>query len=224
MVDVVLYFEGDKHHSARILRAVKNRFGATGEIGIFEMVSRGLKAVEDPSRLFISEVEGPSFGSVITSSIEGTRPFLVEVQALVTGGYAGNAKRKISGADANRVSMLSAVLEKLCGLTLFDQDIFVNVVGGVELDEPSVDLAIALAIAGSLRERPLKEGMIAIGEIGLGGEVRPVNSLELRLNEAARLGFSSALIPATSKIDKNKFKLELNYVRRLEDALQYLEY
>jgi DNA repair protein RadA/Sms len=224
MVDVVLYFEGDKHHSARILRAVKNRFGATGEIGIFEMVSRGLKAVEDPSRLFISEVDGPSFGSIITSSIEGTRPFLVEVQALVTGGYAGNAKRKISGADANRVSMLSAVLEKLCGLTLFDQDIFVNVVGGVELDEPSVDLAIALAIAGSLRERPLKEGMIAIGEIGLGGEVRPVNSLELRLNEAARLGFSSALIPATSKIDKNKFKLELNYVRRLEDALQYLEY
>lgn len=224
MVDVVLYFEGDRHHSARILRAVKNRFGAIGEIGIYEMALRGLLPVNDPSRLFLSNSDYKTEGTAVTASIEGTRPFLVEVQALVTGGYPGGAKRRISGADSNRVSMLIAVLEKRCGLSLYDQDVFVNIVGGVQLEEPAADLALLTAIAGSFKESSLPPKTICIGEVGLGGEVRPVNSLEMRLKEAARLGFEQAIIPIeNNKKDPQKMKIKIIPVREVEDALQNLD-
>ncbi|MHC4872588.1 MAG: DNA repair protein RadA [Planctomycetota bacterium] len=223
MVDVVLYFEGDKHHSARILRAVKNRFGAIGEIGIYEMASQGLLPVSDPSRLFLSSSDYKSEGTAVTASLEGTRPFLVEVQALVTAGYPGGAKRRISGADSNRVSMLIAVLEKRCGLSLYDQDVFVNIVGGVQLEEPAADLALLTAIAGSLRESSLSKKTICLGEVGLGGEVRPVNSIEQRLKEAERLGFESALVPTENSKKLKNCSLKIIPVREVEDALQNLE-
>lgn len=220
MVDVVLYFEGDRHHAARILRAVKNRFGAVNEIGVFEMVSEGLRVVQDPSRLFLSTT-GPGEGSVITASLEGTRPFLVEVQALVVTGYPGNARRRVTGADTNRVSMLLAVLEKRCGLAFSDQDVFVNVVGGAQLLDPCSDLPIAMAMAGSLQERPLRRDMVVLGEIGLGGEIRPVHAIETRLKEAARLGFRSALIPAENAKDAQKTGVELFPIRHVEEAFHF---
>jgi DNA repair protein RadA/Sms len=220
MVDVVLYFEGDRHHTARILRSVKNRFGATGEIGVFEMAGTGLRAVDDPSRLFLSAVEGPVEGAVVTAAVEGTRPFLAEVQALATAGLPGGARRRITGADANRVSMLLAVLEKRCGLSLADQDVFVNVVGGVRLEEPSADLAIALAVASSLQERAVPRDLAVVGEVGLGGEVRPAGNMDLRLREAVRLGFRRALLPAESEVELPG--LSLQPVRRLEEALELL--
>lgn len=223
MVDVVLYFEGDRHHSARILRAVKNRFGAIGEIGIYEMASSGLLPVTDPSRLFLSNSNYRSEGTAVTASLEGTRPFLVEVQALVTAGYPGGAKRRISGADSNRVSMLIAVLEKRCGMSLYDQDVFVNIVGGVQLEEPAADLALLTAIAGSLRESSLPGNTICIGEVGLGGEVRPVNSIEMRLKEAERLGFENALIPFENSKKLEKISLNIICVKEVEEALQNLE-
>ena len=221
MVDVVLYFEGDRHHAARILRAVKNRFGAVNEIGVFEMAARGLRAVEDPSRLFLSS-GAPNEGSVITASLEGTRPFLVEVQALAVAGAPGNARRRVTGADAARVSMLLAVLEKRCGLPFFDQDVFVNVVGGAQLNEPCSDLAMALAMAGSLQERPLRNDMVVLGEVGLGGELRAVHAVETRLKEAARLGFKSAIIPSGNVREAPGCGLELFHAAQLDDALQFL--
>jgi DNA repair protein RadA/Sms len=222
MVDAVLYFEGDRHHSARILRAVKNRFGATGEIGVFEMVADGLAPVRDPSRLFLSGRGTDNDGAVVTAAMEGTRPFLVEVQALVTAGLPGSARRRISGVDANRVSMLLAVMEKRCGLGLADRDVFVNVVGGVQLDRPCADLAVALAVAGSLRERPLQSDLVAVGEIGLGGEIRPAAAMEIRLKEARRMGFSRALVPHDTAPAAAPEGLALERVRRLDDALAHL--
>ncbi len=223
MVDAVLYFEGDQHHSARILRAVKNRFGAVGEIGIYEMASDGLLPINDPSRLFLSSSDYKTEGTAITASIEGTRPFLVEVQALVTTGYAGSAKRRISGADNNRVSMLIAVLEKRCEISMYDQDVFVNVVGGVQLDEPSADLSLIMAIAGSIKNCSLSQRTICLGEVGLGGEIRPVSYIEQRLKEAERLGFDRAIIPIENAKKLKKIKMEVTPVKEVEDALQNLE-
>ncbi|MHC4885746.1 MAG: DNA repair protein RadA [Planctomycetota bacterium] len=222
MVDVVLTFEGDRHHTARILRATKNRYGATGEIGVFEMAAQGLQAVLDPSRLFLSGNHGPTEGSVITASVEGTRPFLVEVQALVVPGIPGGARRRISGADSARVSMLVAVLEKRCELDLHDKDIFINVVGGVQLDEPAADLAIALAIASSLLEVSFPREQIAIGEIGLGGEVRTISASEPRIKEAARLGFTRALLPVDNGEDCTVKGATCIGIRQLEEALDTL--
>jgi len=199
MVDTVLYFEGDKGHPYRILRAVKNRFGSTNEIGVFEMKSLGLEEVSNPSELFLSERPSNVAGSVVVSSIEGTRPILVELQALVTPTRFGMPRRMAIGVDSNRVSLLLAVLEKRAGLELQGQDVFINVVGGMQIDEPAVDLGIVAAIASGLRERPLDPKILILGEVGLGGEVRAVHQAEVRLREAAKMGFKQCLLPERNR-------------------------
>jgi len=196
MVDTVLYFEGERHHSFRILRGVKNRFGSTNEIGIFQMEGDGLKEVSNPSDLFITNrFRGDVAGSVVVSTLEGNRPLLVEIQALVCPTGFGTPRRMTAGVDYNRVSLILAVLEKRVGLHLGGQDAYVNAVGGVKLDEPAADLGIALALASSFREISPPGGLVAVGEIGLTGEIRPVPQLEKRILEAARLGFSLCLAP-----------------------------
>lgn len=222
MVDVVLNFEGDRFHAARVLRAAKNRFGAVNEIGVFSMGSDGLRPVPDPSALFLSGRSTGTPGTVVTAPLEGSRPFLVEAQALVTGGAPGNPRRRVSGVDQSRAAMLLAVLEKRCGLHLGDQDVFLNVVGGAAIREPGGDLALALAVAGSFREACLPAQAIALGEIGLGGEVRPVSQLPARLREAARLGFRDAYVPAGENLPTIE-GLMLHPIRQLEDALEALQ-
>lgn len=194
MVDAVLYFEGERHHTYRILRAVKNRFGSTNEIGVFEMQEGGLEEVLNPSEIFLEERATGAAGSTVVASMEGTRPVLVEVQALVTPTSFGNPRRMATGIDHNRVSLLMAVLEKRVGLLLQNQDAYLKAAGGVRLDEPAVDLAIAVSIASSFRDRPTPAGDIVIGEVGLTGEVRRVTRIEQRVHEAAKLGFRRAII------------------------------
>jgi DNA repair protein RadA/Sms len=205
MVDTVLYFEGDRHQSYRILRAVKNRFGSTNEIGIFEMQEDGLAEVENPSAMLLAERAPDSSGSSIVATVEGTRPLLVEVQALVARSPLANPRRAATGTDYNRLSMLLAVLEKRFGLKLAEQDVFVNVVGGIRLVEPAADLAITIAIISSFREQPVASDIVLIGETGLGGEIRTVSHLEQRLRESARLGFKRACVPShgSSKLPSN---------------------
>lgn len=198
MVDTVLYFEGDRHHSYRILRAVKNRFGSTNEIGLFEMRETGLREVENPSEIFLAERRYGQSGSVVVCSLEGTRPLLVEIQALVTATSYGTPQRTTTGFDNRRLQMLLAVLEKREGWKLGTQDVFLNVAGGVRLDEPAVDLGVIVAVASSFRDVPSDSGTVLIGEVGLGGEVRTVSQIERRLNEAAKLGFSQAIIPKSN--------------------------
>ncbi|HTN43670.1 MAG TPA: DNA repair protein RadA [Nitrospiria bacterium] len=199
MVDTVLYFEGDKGHPYRILRAVKNRFGSTNEIGVFEMKSLGLEEVSNPSELFLSERPSNTAGSVVVSSIEGTRPILVELQALVSPTNFGLPRRMAIGVDPNRVSLLLAVLEKRAGLQLQGQDVFINVVGGMQIDEPAVDLGIVAAVASGFRERPLDPKILVLGEVGLGGEVRAIHQPEVRLREAAKMGFKQCLLPERNR-------------------------
>lgn len=220
LVDTVLYFEGEKFMSFRILRAVKNRFGPTNEIGIFEMCQNGLREVKDPSKIFLSRTHSLSSGSVIISCIEGTRALLVEIQALVTRSSFGMPGRKVSGVDHNRVTMILAVLEKRTGLLLGGHDIFVNVVGGVKIEEPAADLAIAVAIASSFKDIAIPSNTIIIGELGLGGEVRGVNQFDSRIKEAARLGFENAIIPKDNAKDSSKIKsLKMNEVSSLAEAI-----
>ncbi|WP_447971900.1 DNA repair protein RadA [Nitrospira sp. M1] len=195
IVDTVLYFEGDKGHAYRILRAVKNRFGATNEIGVFEMNDSGLTEVDNPSELFLSGRPEQGTGSVVVSSLEGSRPILVELQALVAEtGYA-MPKRMANGIEQNRVALLLAVMEKRLGLHLSGQDVYINVVGGLQIDEPTMDLGIVVAVVSSLRDRPIDPRTIVLGEVGLGGEVRPVNQVEVRVREAMKLGFERCLLP-----------------------------
>ena len=195
IVDTVLYFEGDKSHAYRILRAVKNRFGATNEIGVFEMNDGGLTEVDNPSELFLSGRPEQGTGSVVVSSLEGSRPILVELQALVAEtGYA-MPKRMANGIELNRVALLLAVMEKRLGLHLSGQDIYINIVGGLQIDEPTMDLGIVVAVVSSLRDRPVDPRTIVLGEVGLGGEVRPVNQVEIRVREAMKLGFERCLLP-----------------------------
>jgi DNA repair protein RadA/Sms len=196
MVDTVLYFEGERHHTFRILRAVKNRFGSTNEMGVFEMKEGGLVEVANPSEIFLQERAKGAAGSAVTASIEGTRPLLVEVQALVTPTSFGNARRMAAGLDNHRVSLLMAVLEKRVGLLLQNQDAYVNVAGGVKLDEPAVDLAVAISIASSFNDCPTQVADAFIGEVGLTGEVRRVSRIEQRVNEAAKLGFTRIFVPS----------------------------
>ncbi|MBE0598950.1 MAG: DNA repair protein RadA [Desulfuromonadales bacterium] len=199
MVDTVLYFEGDPGHPYRILRAVKNRFGSTNEIGVFEMKEAGLTEVTNPSELFLAERPLGASGSAVVPALEGSRPLLVELQALVSGSsHGGTARRTAMGIDQNRVSLLVAVLEKKVGLSLLAQDIFVNVAGGMRLDEPAVDLGVLAALASSHLNRPIPARTVVFGEIGLAGEVRAVSRPELRVKEAARLGFDRCLLPAGS--------------------------
>ena len=195
IVDTVLYFEGDKSQAYRILRAVKNRFGATNEIGVFEMNDGGLIQVDNPSELFLNGRPEQSTGSVVVSSIEGSRPILVELQALVAEtGYA-MPKRMANGVELNRVALLLAVMEKRLGLHLSGQDVYINIVGGLQIDEPTMDLGIVMAVVSSLRDRPIDSRTIVLGEVGLGGEVRPVSQVEVRVREAMKLGFTRCLLP-----------------------------
>ena len=219
LVDTVLYFEGEKFMSFRILRAVKNRFGPTNEIGIFEMCQNGLREVKDPSEIFLSRAHNLSSGSVIISCIEGTRALLVEVQALVTRSSFGMPGRKVSGVDHNRVTMILAVLEKRTGLLLGGYDVFVNVVGGVKIEEPAADLAIAIAITSSFKDVAIPGNTIIIGELGLGGEVRGVSHFDSRIKEAARLGFENAIIPRDNTNDFSRIRsLNMTEVSSLAEA------
>ncbi|MEI4322048.1 DNA repair protein RadA [Streptococcus suis] len=198
MVDTVLYFEGERQHTFRILRAVKNRFGSTNEIGIFEMQSQGLVEVLNPSEVFLEERLDRATGSAIVVTMEGTRPILAEVQALVTPTMFGNAKRTTTGLDFNRASLIMAVLEKRAGLLLQNQDAYLKSAGGVKLDEPAIDLAVAVALASSYKDKPTNPQECFIGEIGLTGEIRRVNRIEQRINEAAKLGFTKVYAPKNS--------------------------
>lgn len=195
MVDTVLYFEGERHHTFRILRAVKNRFGSTNEIGIFEMREGGLVEVLNPSEMFLEERLSGATGSAVVASMEGSRPILAEIQSLITPTAFGNAKRTASGLDHNRVSLIMAVLEKRAGLLLQNQDAYLKSAGGVKLDEPAIDLAIAMSVASSYQEKETKETDCFIGEIGLTGEIRRVSRIEQRVNEATKLGFKRIMIP-----------------------------
>jgi len=198
MVDTVLYFEGDNHHVFRILRAVKNRFGSTNEIGVFEMKDRGLDEVPNPSAVFLSERPERSPGSVVTSCMEGTRPILVEIQGLASSSNLGTPRRTVLGLDQNRVSLLVAVMEKKLGMHLTGLDIFMNVAGGVKVTEPSVDMAIVTAIASSFLDRPVPDGVAVLGEVGLTGEVRAVSRMDIRAAEVKKMGFTRLIAPISS--------------------------
>lgn len=222
MVDTVLYFEGDAGHSFRILRAVKNRFGSTNEIGVFEMKEGGLSGVNNPSELFLSERPLGVSGSLVVATLEGSRPLLVELQALVTTSSFGVPRRTTIGVDHNRLALLVAVLEKKVGLSLAGQDIFLNVAGGVRLNEPAADLGMALAVASSHLDRAVDPQTMVIGEVGLAGEVRAISQLELRMNEAAKLGFKRCVFPAGSKNQGKIPDMALIGVRSLDEALEKL--
>ncbi len=222
MVDTVLYFEGDRGHPYRILRAVKNRFGSTNEIGVFEMKSGGLAEVANPSELFLSERPLDAPGSVVTASLEGSRTLLVEIQALVTPSTYGTPRRTTIGVDSNRLALLVAVLEKKAGLHLGGQDIFLNVAGGARLTEPAADLAMLLAVASSHLDRPVAADTIVFGEVGLAGEVRAVNQPEPRLGEAAKLGFQQALLPGGNLKRLGDAGLKLQGVTNVQEALDAL--
>ncbi|AIM16643.1 MULTISPECIES: DNA repair protein RadA [Neobacillus] len=198
MVDTVLYFEGERHHTYRILRSVKNRFGSTNEMGIFEMKEFGLEEVENPSEIFLEERSRGAAGSTVVASMEGTRPILVEIQALVSPTSFGNPRRMATGVDHNRVPLLMAVLEKRVGMLLANQDAYLKVAGGVKLDEPAIDLAIAVSIASSFRDKPTRTTDCIIGEVGLTGEVRRVSRIEQRVQEAAKMGFERIILPANN--------------------------
>ncbi|MER3401366.1 MAG: DNA repair protein RadA [Thermoflexus sp.] len=221
IVDTVLYLEGDRYHAFRLLRSVKNRFGATSEVGVFEMRSDGMVEVPNPSELFLAERLIQASGSAVAVTMEGTRPLLVEVQALVSPAPPGAARRTANGVDPYRLLLLVAVLTKRVGLRLHDQDLFVNVVGGLRVEEPAADLAVAMAIVSSARDRPLPPDMVFIGEVGLSGELRAVGHLELRLAEAAKLGFRRCLLPRTiRRLREVPADLQVLPARTLAEALR----
>lgn len=221
IVDTVLQFEGERSYSYRVLRAQKNRFGSTNEIGIFEMHDDGLHEVKNPSEIFLSERDKQTTGSVVTASIEGTRPILLEVQALVTPSSFGNPQRVATGFDYRRLSILLAVLEKRANLRLSSQNVFLNIAGGIRIDEPAVDLAICSAIASNFSDKFAKNDTVVIGEVGLGGEVRSVNHIEKRIQEATKLGFKRVIIPSNNfKSIKTKSSIEIIPVDNLHFALQ----
>ena len=221
IVDTVVYFEGDRFHAHRIVRCVKNRFGGTHEVGLFEMTGAGLREVSDPGSLFVEQYGpgGPPSGSVITAAMQGSRVLLLEVQALTASSVIGAAKRKTSGVSADRVAMIMAVLEKRAELRLAADDVFINIAGGVKVVEPAIDLAIALAIASAHQNRPLPAGTLAVGELGLGGEIRAVPQLELRLREASRLGVGHAIVPHMGDHVPRLGGMALHQVRRLSQAM-----
>lgn len=220
MVDTVLYFEGERHHTFRILRGVKNRFGSTNEIGIFEMGDRGLRQVVNPSEIFLTKRNEKVSGSAVVSSMEGTRPVLAELQALVSTTNYGVPRRTVTGVDYNRVALTIAVLEKRIGLGLGNQDIFVNVVGGIKIDEPAADLGVALSIVSSYRDLPIPAGTVIIGELGLTGEIRPVSRIEARVKEAEKLGFNKVIIPADNQGRFGKTEVSVAGVRNISEAME----
>jgi DNA repair protein RadA/Sms len=223
MVDTVLYFEGDSGHAYRIIRSIKNRFGPTNEIGVFEMQDKGLKEVPNPSAFFLAERPQNAPGSVVVSSLEGTRPILVEIQALVSPSNLGMPRRTAIGVDHNRVSLLVAVLDKICGLHLGGSDIFINVAGGVRVEEPAVDLGVVAAMASSFLDRPVDARTVILGEVGLTGEVRAVSQMEIRVKEAARLGFNRCIVPKTNTASLTKIeKMEICSITSLKELLENL--
>lgn len=223
MVDTVLYFEGDRHASYRILRGVKNRFGSTNEIGVFEMRQDGLREVENPSEFMLNGRPGNASGSVVACSMEGTRPILLEIQALVCRSNFGMPRRTAAGTDYNRVNLLMAVLEKRLGLPLSNYDAYVNIAGGIRISEPAVDLGIVLALVSSYKNRPVSEDVLVFGEVGLSGEVRAVNMPEQRVSEAKKLGFQTCILPAVS-LDavKNIQGIKLLGVKSINEAIDLI--
>ncbi len=219
MVDTVLYFEGDRGHSFRILRSVKNRFGATDEIGVFEMGELGLQEVTNPSELFLSQRQEEVSGSVVFAGMEGTRPVLVEIQALVAPSPLGTPRRAVIGWDSARLAMILAVLETRCGIQIGANDVYLNVAGGLRINEPAADLAVATALASSLSGIPVPSDMVVFGEIGLSGEIRNIGQLDNRVKEAAKLGFKHAMIPSYNKAKKNMEGLRITQVKHIKDIL-----
>jgi DNA repair protein RadA/Sms len=222
MVDTVLYFEGDTHSSFRLIRAFKNRYGAVNELGVFAMTEKGLKGVSNPSALFLSQHGSEVAGSCVMVTQEGTRPMLVEIQALVDGSHAPNPRRLSVGLEQARLALLLAVLHRHAGIACFDQDVFVNAVGGVKIDEPGADLPVLLAVVSSLKNAPLPAKLVVFGEVGLAGEVRPVQRGQERLREAAKLGFTQAMIPHANKPKQPIAGLEVIAIRRVEEAVARL--
>ena len=225
MVDTVLYFEGERHASYRILRGVKNRFGSTNEIGVFEMQEQGLVEVENPSEFMLSGRPEDASGAVVACLIEGTRPILLEVQALVAATKFGMPRRTAAGTDYNRVNLLMAVLEKRCHYDLSNCDAYVNIAGGMRMNEPALDLAIIMALVSSYKDRPMNPKLIIFGEVGLAGEVRAVSMAEQRVSEAVKLGFEACMLPAVSlaKMKKQNFKIQLYGVENVREAISYLK-
>ena len=224
IVDTVLYFEGDTHSSFRLIRAFKNRFGAVNEIGVFAMTEKGLRGVSNPSALFLNQHTNPVAGSCVMVTQEGTRPLLVEIQALVDASHLPNARRLTVGLEQNRLAMLLAVLHRHAGVAAFDQDVFVNAVGGVRITEPAADLPVLLALFSSLRNKPLTRGLCSFGEVGLTGEIRPAPRGQERLREAAKLGFSVAVIPKANAPRQPIEGLQIIAVERIDEALQAIRY
>jgi DNA repair protein RadA/Sms len=222
MVDAVMSFEGEGSHQFRILRAVKNRFGPTDEIGVFEMTGLGLREVTNPSELFLSERDLGSPGTAVFAGIEGTRPLLVEIQALVDSSHSPNPRRLSVGLEQNRLAMLLAVLHRHAGIATWEQDVFVNAVGGVRIGEPAEDLAVCLAVVSSLSDRPIPAKVAVFGEIGLAGEVRPAPRGQERVREAAKLGFEKAIVPRANQPKSKIPGLEVLPVERLDQAVQLL--
>jgi DNA repair protein RadA/Sms len=222
IVDTVLYFEGESHSSFRLVRAVKNRFGAVNELGVFAMTEKGLKGVSNPSRLFLSQHEKPVAGACVLATLEGTRPLLVEIQALVDEAHAPNPRRLSVGLEQNRLAMLLAVLHRHAGIATWEQDVFVNAVGGVRIGEPAADLAVSLAVVSSLTDRPIPEKVAVFGEIGLAGEVRPAPRGQERLKEAAKLGFEKIILPRANQPKVKLAGLEVIAVERVDQAVQVL--
>ena len=223
MVDTVLYLEGERYFSYRILRGVKNRFGSTNEIGMFQMQDSGMMEIENPSQILISERDGNPSGSIIVASIEGSRCILVELQALVTPSVFGLPRRTANGIDYNRLTLLIAVLEKKAGLMLGNQDVYLNIVGGIRINEPATDLGVVLSVASSFKNISISPDLVAIGEVGLTGEVRAVNLIEKRIKEAEKLGFKTCIIPENNKkLLKEKFKLDIIGVKNIVEAMKYI--
>ena len=222
IVDTVLYFEGDSHSSFRLVRAIKNRFGAVNELGVFAMTEKGLKGVSNPSALFLSQHDNQVPGSCVMVTQEGTRPLLVEIQALVDASHLPNARRLSVGLEQNRLAMLLAVLHRHAGIAAFDQDVFINAVGGVKITEPAADLAVLLAINSSMRNKPLPRGFVVFGEVGLAGEIRPAPRGQERLREAAKLGFSIAMIPKANAPKQPLEGMTIIAVDRIDDAFNRL--
>lgn len=222
MVDTVLFFEGERHNHFRILRALKNRFGSTNEIGVFEMQEHGLQEISNPSEIFLSERPQGAVGSVVVPCMEGSRPVLVELQALVAASPYGQPRRMTNGADFNRTAMLLAVLEKKMRLPLGNQDIFLNVVGGLKIDEPAIDLGIIVALVSSMQNRQIKDDVIILGEVGLTGEVRTISFLEKRLIEAEKMGFQTAIVPKGNLKREQQYPLNVQGVRNVSEALQLI--
>jgi len=222
MVDTVLNFEGDRNHVYRILRAQKNRFGATDEIGIYEMISKGIYPVSNPSELLINQNETGLSGQAIGVTVEGVRPLLLEVQALVSSAVYGTPQRSSTGFNAKRLNMLLAVLEKRAGFTLGAKDVFINFTGGISVDDPALDLAVVASILSSYYEVSIKKNICFAAEIGLSGELKPVSKINLRIKEAAKLGFKSILISKFNKIDLNVVKVDIKYIEKIEDIISIL--